>query len=126
MTLGWKQFRPIWTLIAAVVLTAACLAAPSSELAEDLHHAALHAASGSDHADQASAAIPDVDDGRVQHDHPDAPGHCHCATGCHVQMADSRVALTVAYGVIRALFAPLTESLSPAGHLDGLFRPPRI
>jgi uncharacterized protein involved in copper resistance len=126
MTIGLKHLRSILALLAAVVLAAAGFAAPSSELSEDLHHAALHDASGPDHLAQVSAAIPDADAGRAQHDHPDVPGHSHCAAGCHVQMADSRVAVTVAYSVMSALFVPLTESVSPAGHLDGLFRPPRI
>lgn len=124
MRFGLHTFRAGFALVAALVLATASLAAPASELSAEMQHAALYAASGADHVSLA-AQSSDSDIGSVAHRFPDTPGHTHCGVGCHVQIPDARFAMTVSYVAMDARFVPLTESLRPAPHLEGLFRPPR-
>lgn len=125
MSVGMRHIRRILALVAAVVLATASFAAPSTELAEDLHHAALHAAGG---VDQVASAMGDDSAptiGIPGHPHPDTPAHSHCAAACHIQIPDARFAIMVAYAALKPPFAALPESFVPSTHLDGLFRPPR-
>lgn len=118
----FKPLRAVVALFAAMIMAAASLAAPVSELSEEMHHAAVHADDG---ADQNMLASSDVAPSSPSHQHPNTPGHSHCNANCHVQGAGGRLTMTVAYAAAGVDFSPLTESLRPAAHLDGLFRPPR-
>lgn len=123
MRLGFSTVRAVFALFAAMIVAAASLAAPASELSEEMHHAAIHSADGG--AQGVSLTSNDEAPTSGNHQHPDTLGHSHCGAGCHVQLQDGRFVLSVAYGAMGAQFVPLTENLRPAAHLDGLFRPPR-
>jgi hypothetical protein len=124
MTVGLKHLRLILALIGAVVLAAASLALPTTELAEDLHHASIHAASGPGHASHALAEVAGDPADPDRHQHPDTPGHSHCA-GCHLQFSEARPVFSLAHPFVGLAFAALSQTIVPSGFLDGLFRPPR-
>ncbi|MFN0023711.1 MAG: DUF2946 family protein [Parvularculaceae bacterium] len=125
MTVGLKHLRLILALIAAVVLAAASLALPTTELAEELHHASIHEASGPEHASHAFAAVAGDPVDPDRHQHPDTLGHSHCA-GCHLQFSEARPTFSLAHAFAELAFAAFSETIVPSGFLDGLFRPPRI
>lgn len=114
--------RAAFALVAALFVATASLIAPVSELTEEMHHAAVHA-DGDVSATAQIAAAPER--GVPQHQHPDTPGHTHCAAACHIQLSDARLAFAVVYSASRAPFVAIDERYTPASHLDGLFRPPR-
>ena len=114
--------RAALALVAAIFVATASLAAPVSELTEEMHHAAAHA---DDDASSAMQVANAPDSGAPQHQHPDTPGHSHCGAACHIQLSDARSAFTVVYSASRALFVAFDDRYTPASHLDGLFRPPR-
>ena len=114
--------RAAFALVAALFVATASLVAPVSELTEEMHHAAAQADSEAAPAMRVANA---PESGVPQHQHPDTPGHTHCGAACHIQLSDARLAFAVVYSASRALFIAFDERHTPAGHLDGLFRPPR-
>lgn len=124
MRLGFAALRMVFALFAAVMVAGASLAAPASELSEELHHAALHASDNSAHGVSANIAS-DPGSQPTSHQHPDTPGHTHCGASCHVQLSDSRLTIAIAFAVANAPFAASFDIPHPSSHLDGLFRPPR-
>ena len=126
MTVGLKHLRLILALIGAVVLAAASLALPTTELAEELHHASIHQASSPEHhASHAFAEVAGDPADPDRHQHPDTPGHNHCA-GCHLQFSEARPTFSLAHAVAELAVAAFSETVVPSGFLAGLFRPPRI
>ncbi len=122
MLLGSICLRAALALVAAIFVATASLAAPVSELTEEMHHAAAHADVDASSPMQVAIA---PDSGAPQHQHPDTPGHSHCGAACHLQLSDARSAFAVVYSASRAHFVAFDDRYTPTNHLDGLLRPPR-
>lgn len=122
MQVKFNIVRAVFALVAALFVATAGVVAPVSELTEEMHHAAAHA---DDDALMPTQVANAADSGAPQHQHPDTPGHTHCGAACHIQISEARLAFAVVYSASRALFVAFDDRYTPAGHLDGLFRPPR-